>query len=50
VVNEVGEGRGFAVDHNSAVVLSADGAEVPITDVSKDLLAHRLWDLVAERL
>ena len=29
VVNEVGDGRGFAVDHNSAVVLSADGDEVP---------------------
>jgi phosphopantothenoylcysteine decarboxylase / phosphopantothenate---cysteine ligase len=50
VVNEVGEGRGFAVDHNSAVVLSSDGAEVPIADVSKDLLAHRLWDLVSARL
>ncbi len=50
VVNEVGEGRGFAVDHNTAVVLSADGAEVAITDVSKDLLAHKLWDLVTQRL
>jgi phosphopantothenoylcysteine decarboxylase / phosphopantothenate---cysteine ligase len=50
VVNEVGEGRGFAVDHNTAVVLSSDGAEVSIADVSKDLLAHRLWDLVVERL
>jgi phosphopantothenoylcysteine decarboxylase/phosphopantothenate--cysteine ligase len=50
VVNEVGEGRGFAVDHNTAVVLSVDGGEVPIADVSKDLLAHKLWDLVAERL
>jgi phosphopantothenoylcysteine decarboxylase/phosphopantothenate--cysteine ligase len=49
VVNEVGEGRGFAVDHNTAVVLSADGAEVAITDVSKDLLAHQLWDLINER-
>jgi phosphopantothenoylcysteine decarboxylase / phosphopantothenate---cysteine ligase len=50
VVNEVGEGRGFAVEHNTAVVLSFDGGEVSIADVSKDLLAHRLWDLVIGRL
>ncbi len=50
VVNRVGDGRGFAVDHNTAVVLSSDGAEVSIPDVSKDLLAHRLWDLVAGRV
>ncbi len=50
VVNQVGDGRGFAVDHNSAVVLSDDGAEVQISDVSKDLLAHLLWDIVAARL
>ncbi len=35
---------------NTAVVLSSDGAEVSIPDVSKDLLAHRLWDLVAGRV
>ena len=28
-------GRGFAVDHNSAVVLSSDGSEVAIDDVSQ---------------
>jgi phosphopantothenoylcysteine decarboxylase/phosphopantothenate--cysteine ligase len=49
VVNEVGEGRGFAVEHNSAVVLSNDGSEVQISEVSKDLLAHRLWDLALPR-
>jgi phosphopantothenoylcysteine decarboxylase / phosphopantothenate---cysteine ligase len=49
VVNEVGDGRGFAVDHNSAVVLAADGGEIEISDGSKDLLAHRLWDLIAGR-
>ena len=49
VVNEVGDGRGFAVDHNSAVVLSSDGTEVEIANVSKDLLAHRLWDLAIAR-
>ena len=50
VVNEVGEGRGFAVDHNTAIVLAADGASYEIPDGSKDALAHRLWDLVAIRL
>ena len=50
VVNEVGDGLGFAVDHNSAVVLSNEGAEVQIRDVSKDLLAHQVWDLVSARL
>jgi phosphopantothenoylcysteine decarboxylase/phosphopantothenate--cysteine ligase len=49
VVNEVGDGRGFAVDHNTAVVLSADGGEVSIADVSKDLLAHQLLDLIVAR-
>ncbi len=50
VVNEVGEGRGFAVNHNAAVVLSADGDAVDIPQGSKDALAHRLWDLVVDRL
>ena len=50
VVNEVGEGRGFAVDHNTAVVLSVDGGAVEIAEGSKDALAHRLWDLVVARL
>jgi phosphopantothenoylcysteine decarboxylase/phosphopantothenate--cysteine ligase len=50
VVNEVGDGLGFAVYHNSAVVLSKEGAEVQIPDVSKDLLAHQVWDLVSARL
>ena len=50
VVNEVGDGRGFAVDHNTAIVLAADGTSHEIPDGSKDALAHRLWDLVAIRL
>jgi phosphopantothenoylcysteine decarboxylase / phosphopantothenate---cysteine ligase len=50
VVNEVGDGRGFEVDHNTAVVLAADGASVEIPHGSKDALAHQLWDLVASRL
>jgi phosphopantothenoylcysteine decarboxylase/phosphopantothenate--cysteine ligase len=50
VVNEVGDGRGFEVEHNTAVVLAADGESVEIPHGSKDALAHRLWDLVAQRL
>ncbi len=49
VVNEVGDGRGFAVDSNSAVVLGSEGESVEIPFGSKDALAHRLWDLVANR-
>jgi len=50
VVNEVGGGLGFEVDHNAAVVLAADGSATTIERTSKDLLAHRLLDLVAARL
>ena len=46
VVNEVGDALGFAVDHNSAVVLGADGSAVDIPRGSKDALAHQLWDLI----
>jgi phosphopantothenoylcysteine decarboxylase/phosphopantothenate--cysteine ligase len=49
VVNEVGDGRGFEVDHNTAVVLGADGSAVEIPHGSKDALAHRLWDLIGMR-
>ncbi len=50
VVNEVGDGLGFEVDHNAAVVLGLDGTAVEIPSGSKDALAHRLCDLVAARL
>jgi phosphopantothenoylcysteine decarboxylase/phosphopantothenate--cysteine ligase len=50
VVNEVGDGRGFEVDHNKAVVLGADGTIVEIPSGTKDALAHRLCDLVVTRL
>ena len=49
VVNEVGDGRGFEVEHNSAVVLAADGQSMEIPEGSKDALAHRVWDLVDMR-
>jgi phosphopantothenoylcysteine decarboxylase/phosphopantothenate--cysteine ligase len=50
VVNEVGGGLGFEVEHNAAVVLGADGSAANIDRTSKDLLAHRVLDLVADRL
>jgi phosphopantothenoylcysteine decarboxylase/phosphopantothenate--cysteine ligase len=49
VVNEVGDGRGFEVDHNTAVVLGDDGSAVQIPEGSKDALAHQLWDLITLR-
>jgi phosphopantothenoylcysteine decarboxylase/phosphopantothenate--cysteine ligase len=50
VVNEVGESAGFEVAHNAAVVLGADGSSTEVPATTKDLLAHRVWDLIAERL
>jgi phosphopantothenoylcysteine decarboxylase/phosphopantothenate--cysteine ligase len=50
VVNEVGAGLGFEVDHNAAVVLGSDGSTTTIERTTKDLLAHRVLDLVAARL
>jgi phosphopantothenoylcysteine decarboxylase/phosphopantothenate--cysteine ligase len=50
VVNEVGETRGFEVADNAAVVLGADGTSTDVPATTKDLLAHRVWDLVVERL
>ncbi|GAA4875334.1 bifunctional phosphopantothenoylcysteine decarboxylase/phosphopantothenate--cysteine ligase CoaBC [Kitasatospora terrestris] len=50
VVNEVGESRGFGLDTNAAVVLSADGTEVHIADGPKEDLADAVWDQVAARL
>ena len=51
VVNEVGGSghpTGFEGDRNAATVLSSDGASYDIPLGSKDALAHRVWDLVAE--
>jgi phosphopantothenoylcysteine decarboxylase/phosphopantothenate--cysteine ligase len=50
VVNEVGETRGFEVPDNAAVVLGADGSSTEVPATTKDLLAHRVLDLVVERL
>jgi phosphopantothenoylcysteine decarboxylase / phosphopantothenate---cysteine ligase len=50
VVNEVGAGKGFESTENEAVILGADGSQTPVPYGSKQALAHRIWDLVAERL
>ncbi|WP_322762311.1 bifunctional phosphopantothenoylcysteine decarboxylase/phosphopantothenate--cysteine ligase CoaBC [Frankia sp. Cr2] len=50
VVNQVGDGLGFEVEDNAAVVLGSDGTETVIERTSKDLLSHRVLDLVVSRL
>ncbi|HEX6445486.1 MAG TPA: bifunctional phosphopantothenoylcysteine decarboxylase/phosphopantothenate--cysteine ligase CoaBC [Streptosporangiales bacterium] len=50
VVNEVGDGKGFEVEENEAVVLAADGTETHLHRSSKGVLADRVLDLVTERL
>ncbi|QMU76086.1 bifunctional phosphopantothenoylcysteine decarboxylase/phosphopantothenate--cysteine ligase CoaBC [Streptacidiphilus sp. PB12-B1b] len=50
VVNEVGPDRAFGSANNEAVVIAADGAEVPVPYGPKAQLADTLWDLVAARL
>jgi phosphopantothenoylcysteine decarboxylase/phosphopantothenate--cysteine ligase len=49
VVNEVGPDKGFESPENEAVILGADGSETVVPRVSKDLLAHRVWDLVVRQ-
>ena len=53
VVNEVGAAghpTGFEGTDNAAVVLGADGSEIPVPLGSKEALADVVWDLVAQRL
>ncbi|WP_033819199.1 bifunctional phosphopantothenoylcysteine decarboxylase/phosphopantothenate--cysteine ligase CoaBC [Kitasatospora sp. MBT63] len=50
VVNEVGDGLAFGLDTNAAVVLAADGAEVPVPHGPKEALADTVWDQVVTRL
>ena len=49
VVNQVGERLGFEVAENAATVLRAGDTPVRIGRRSKEELADRVWDLVAER-
>jgi phosphopantothenoylcysteine decarboxylase / phosphopantothenate---cysteine ligase len=46
VVNEVGDGRGFEVDDNAAVILGADGSSVEVPYGPKEAVADAVWDAV----
>ena len=50
VVNQVGDGLGFEVADNAAVVIAADGSETVVPVGPKAVLADVVWDLVAQRL
>src|SRR5438270_848873 len=50
VVNEVGRGRAFDTPDNEAVVLGNDGTETHVPLASKDAVAHKVWDAVAQLL
>ncbi|MGH3836702.1 MAG: bifunctional phosphopantothenoylcysteine decarboxylase/phosphopantothenate--cysteine ligase CoaBC [Pseudonocardiaceae bacterium] len=50
VVNAVGEGRAFEVEHNAGWLLGDDGVEIELPEGPKTLLASYVWDAVAARL
>jgi len=50
VVNEVGADRGFESGENAAVVLGRDGSQTVVPLGLKEVLADRVWDLVAALL
>ncbi|MGH3888825.1 MAG: bifunctional phosphopantothenoylcysteine decarboxylase/phosphopantothenate--cysteine ligase CoaBC [Pseudonocardiaceae bacterium] len=50
VVNAVGEGRAFEVEHNAGWLLGDDGVEIELPKGPKTLLAAYVWDAVAARL
>ncbi|RDI21802.1 phosphopantothenoylcysteine decarboxylase/phosphopantothenate--cysteine ligase [Rhodococcus sp. AG1013] len=50
VVNAVGEGKAFEVDHNDGWLLGADGTESAIEPGSKSLMASRVLDALAALL
>ncbi|HJR18490.1 MAG TPA: bifunctional phosphopantothenoylcysteine decarboxylase/phosphopantothenate--cysteine ligase CoaBC [Actinomycetota bacterium] len=50
VVNVVGQGKGFEVDHNAAVLLGADGTEDELPLQTKRSLASAILDRVATSL
>jgi phosphopantothenoylcysteine decarboxylase / phosphopantothenate---cysteine ligase len=47
VVNDVGDGKAFGTDTNAAVLLGADGTEVPVPAGPKEALADAVWDVVS---
>ena len=46
VVNAVGDGRAFEVDHNDGWLLAADGTEAALEHGSKTLMASRIVDAI----
>ena len=50
VVNAVGRGGAFEVDHNTGWLLSDDGVETELPEGPKSLLASYVWDAVSARL
>ncbi|MGH3782270.1 MAG: bifunctional phosphopantothenoylcysteine decarboxylase/phosphopantothenate--cysteine ligase CoaBC [Pseudonocardiaceae bacterium] len=50
VVNAVGQGGAFEVDHNTGWLLGRDGVEIELPEGPKSLLASYVWDAVAARL
>ncbi|MDQ3761942.1 MAG: bifunctional phosphopantothenoylcysteine decarboxylase/phosphopantothenate--cysteine ligase CoaBC [Actinomycetota bacterium] len=50
VVNAVGEGGAFEVEHNTGWLLSDDGVQTALSEGPKTLLASHVWDAVAARL
>jgi phosphopantothenoylcysteine decarboxylase/phosphopantothenate--cysteine ligase len=50
VINDVGTGRVFGSDGNEAVIMSADGGETTLPRMSKDAVAHEVWNRVARLL
>ncbi len=47
VVNAVGDGKAFEVDHNDGWLLAADGTESALQPGSKTLMASRIVDAIA---
>lgn len=47
VVNAVGDGQAFEVEHNAGWLLASNGTETPIPFGSKSQLAAAVWDAVA---
>ena len=50
VVNAVGEGKAFEVDHNDGWILAADGTETVLEHGSKTLMASRIVDAIGALL
>jgi phosphopantothenoylcysteine decarboxylase/phosphopantothenate--cysteine ligase len=49
VVNAVGDGRAFEVEHNAGWLLGDDGVEAELPEGPKGLLASHVWDAVVAR-